>query len=57
MDICKRILHFEEFKRSLEAVRDDIGKDKTYAFIKEAMEALIATPTFKKKVVKKALEK
>lgn len=45
----------QEFKRALEAMRDDIGKDKTYAFIKEAMEALIATPTFKKKIKKNAM--
>lgn len=47
----------EGFKKALEAMRDDIGKDKTYAFIKEAMESLIWSPTFKKAIVKKALKK
>jgi len=47
----------EEFKKALIEMRDDIGKDKTYSFIKEAMEALIGTPTFKKAVTKKALKK
>lgn len=45
----------QEFKKALEAMRDDIGKDKTYEIIKTSMEALIATPTFKKKAIKKAL--
>lgn len=47
----------QEFQKSLEAMRDNIGKDKTYEIIKTSMEALIATPTFRKKVTKKALEK
>ena len=46
-----------ELKKALIEMRDEIGNDKTYSFIKEAMEALIGTPTFKKAVTKKALKK
>lgn len=41
---------FNDFKSALEAMRDDIGKDKTYEFIKTAMESLIAVPSIAKKI-------
>ena len=37
------------FKKALESMRDDIGKDKTYAIIKETMESLIAVPKLRRK--------
>lgn len=43
---------FNDFKSALEAMRDDIGKDKTYEFIKTAMESLIAVPSIAKKIKK-----
>jgi hypothetical protein len=38
----------QEFQSALTAMRDDIGKDKTYELIKSTMEALIGTQTKKK---------
>lgn len=43
---------FNDFKSALEAMRNDIGKDKTYEFIKTAMESLIAVPSIAKKIKK-----
>lgn len=41
---------FKEFKKALEDMRNIAGKHKTYEFIKETMEALIAIPDITKKI-------